>query len=42
MTGAMLAIIAFRCLTPVAMRQAVRAKLTPLATEPGIASDVHV
>jgi len=42
MTGAMLAIIAFRCLTPAPRREAVRAKLTPLATEPGIASDVHI
>jgi len=42
MTGAMLAIIAFRCLLPAPRREAVRAELTPLATEPGIASDVHV
>jgi len=42
MTGAMLVIIAFRCLMPAPRREAVRAKLTPLAPEPGIASDVHV
>src|SRR5256886_13017985 len=33
MTGAMLAIIAFRCLMPAPRREAVRAKLTPLRSE---------
>ncbi len=40
MTGAMLAIIAFRCLVPVSAREPVPAKVTPLAAGPGVASNV--